>query len=194
MRNAHPVDSSPRLLLDTATAADLMTPNPVSIRADASVQEAITMLTDKGFSAAPVIDESGQPIGVLSHTDIMVHDREKGDPSRTAPEQDDPNDLVTPEEEPLASSFEVEQVEWVPVRDLMTPTVFSVAPETPAQEVIDHMLSLKVHRLFVVDRSGVLVGVISALDVLRLIRSSSINPHNPCEPHLWPRVGLSRTK
>jgi predicted transcriptional regulator len=29
------------------------------------------------------------------------------------------------------------------------------------------MLGLKVHRLFVVDAAGVLVGVISALDVLR---------------------------
>jgi predicted transcriptional regulator len=29
------------------------------------------------------------------------------------------------------------------------------------------MLALRVHRLFVVDRAGVLVGVISALDVLR---------------------------
>jgi predicted transcriptional regulator len=29
------------------------------------------------------------------------------------------------------------------------------------------MLKLKVHRLFVVDENGVLVGVISALDILR---------------------------
>jgi predicted transcriptional regulator len=29
---------------------------------------------------------------------------------------------------------------------------------------------LKVHRLFVVDRAGVLIGVISALDVLRHLR------------------------
>jgi predicted transcriptional regulator len=32
------------------------------------------------------------------------------------------------------------------------------------------MLNWKVHRLFVVDRDGVLVGVISALDVLRRLR------------------------
>jgi CBS domain-containing protein len=32
------------------------------------------------------------------------------------------------------------------------------------------MVGLKVHRLFVVDQSGLLIGVISALDVLRHLR------------------------
>ena len=38
------------------------------------------------------------------------------------------------------------------------------------QKAVDDMVALKVHRLFVVDRRGVLVGVISALDVLRRLR------------------------
>jgi CBS domain-containing protein len=49
----------------------------------------------------------------------------------------------------------------------MTPAVFSVPPETPVGKVVEEMLALKVHHLFVVDGDGVLVGVISALDVLR---------------------------
>jgi CBS domain-containing protein len=57
------------------------------------------------------------------------------------------------------------------VRDAMTPVVFSVAPEASAQQVVREMLSLRVHRLFVVDRGGVLTGVISAEDVLRHLRS-----------------------
>ncbi len=171
MRNALQADPSLRLLLEETTAADVMTPNPVSIRADASVQEAIALLTSKGFSAAPVIDETGRPVGVLSRTDILVHDREKVEYLRSAPEYYEPADLVTPEGEPLSNGFQVERVDRAQVRDLMTPVVFSVRPQTPTQEVINQMLSLNVHRLFVVDRDGVLVGVISALDVLRQLRS-----------------------
>ena len=40
----------------------------------------------------------------------------------------------------------------------------------PAAKVVEEMLALKVHRLFVVDEPGVLVGVVSALDVLRNLR------------------------
>jgi CBS domain-containing protein len=56
------------------------------------------------------------------------------------------------------------------VREIMTPTVVSVRPDDPAWEVIAKMAAFKVHRLFVVDRTGVLVGVISAFDVVRKLR------------------------
>src|SRR6185312_15056610 len=66
-----------RLVLDAVRAAEVMTPNPMSLRAEATVPEAIAWLTDKGFSAAPVIDPSGRPVGVVSRTDILVHERER---------------------------------------------------------------------------------------------------------------------
>lgn len=56
------------------------------------------------------------------------------------------------------------------VADIMTPIVFSVTPETPARKVVQEMLDLKVHRVFVVDKAGVLVGVISASDILQQLK------------------------
>jgi len=53
------------------------------------------------------------------------------------------------------------------VRDLMTPAVFSVALDTPVWSIVEQMRELNVHRLFVVDGNGVLVGVVTAMDVLR---------------------------
>jgi CBS-domain-containing membrane protein len=53
------------------------------------------------------------------------------------------------------------------VRDIMTPVVFSVATDTPTTTVVDAMLGLSVHRLFVTDDDGKLVGVISTIDILR---------------------------
>ncbi len=148
---AHPV-----LGLWAETAADLMTPSPVSIQEDASLAEVIALLADRGIGAAPVIDEAGHPIGVVSHADILIHEREK---RRSA----------------VRASAEAEHVagpaaDPTRVRDLMTPAVFSVAPEASAAKVVEEMLAMKVHRLFVVDANGVLVGVISALDVLGHLR------------------------
>jgi CBS-domain-containing membrane protein len=147
------------LTLWAATAADLMMPNPMSIRADATVREAVLALTDRGVSAAPVIDEAGRPIGVLSRADILVHDREQGERVPAGPPG-----------APSGSGGPVGPGDQTRVRDIMTPAVFSVAPETPAAKVVEELLALKVHRLFVVDAAGVLVGVVSALDVLRHLR------------------------
>jgi CBS domain-containing protein len=163
----------PRATLDARTAADLMTPNPASLRDKATVGEAIRFLTDKGFSAAAVIDEAGRPIGVLSRSDILVHDREKVEyVPRTADFYEREEWSNVPDEE-WREELTVQDVDRTQVQDIMTPIVFSVRPETPAAKVIEEMLAMKVHRLFVVDDTGVLVGVISALDVLRHLHPES---------------------
>jgi CBS domain-containing protein len=135
------------LILAAETAAELMSDNPVSIRADATVAEAIALLTDKNLSAAPVIDDSGRPIGVLSRADILIHEREQAMHPPSGPGMDPTR-----------------------ARDLMTPAVFSVTPETPAGRVVEEMVALNVHQLFVVDHDGSLIGVIRAHDVLRALR------------------------
>jgi CBS domain-containing protein len=139
-----------------------MTPDPVSVRDTASLREAVAFLVDKGISGAPVIDEAGRPVGVLSQTDILIHDRENVEG-------------VTPGEyesgAPLPRSwwddFQIERVDKTVVADLMTPAVFSVPLNAPVERVLEEMRDLNVHRLFVVDENGVLVGVITALDVIR---------------------------
>jgi CBS domain-containing protein len=153
---------SETLTLRARTAADLMAANPLSLRADATAAEALLFFTTKGIAAAPVIDDAGHPIGVLSRSDLLVHQREMvtHPPSSAAYYQD--VNLSAP-----SRAATVPAGQRVTVAELMTPAVFSVAPDTPARRVIEEMLALHVHRMFVVDAGGFLVGVISAMDVLR---------------------------
>lgn len=153
------VPTSVRMTLAADCAADLMTPNPVSIRDTATIQEAVLMLTEKSFSAAPVIDQAGRPVGVVSRADIIIHDREKVEYLKPVPPeggQRKPRD-----------GFQVVNVDPTLVRDIMTPVVFAVHPGSPVSRVVGDMLAMKVHRLFVVDDAGILVGVISTVDILR---------------------------
>ena len=123
------------------TAGTVMVSNPVSIGRDASIPDAADFLTAKQISAAPVIDVAGRPVGVLSRADIVRHARIS---------------------ESLFTDFRNATVD-----EIMTPVVYFVRPDTPLMSVIDDLLVCKVHRLFVVDDHGVLIGVISTLDVLR---------------------------
>jgi len=167
MTVATKVEKRAGLVLRAETAADLMTEKPVSIRDSATVAEAIALLTDKGFSAAPVIDPAGRPVGVVSQSDILIHDREKATYLEPVPEYFERANLSASLGEKVPGGFQVEKADQTQVRDIMTPAVFSVAPDSPAAHVVGQLLALKVHRLFVVDEDGVLVGVISALDILR---------------------------
>ncbi|CAN5312609.1 hypothetical protein BH10PLA2_BH10PLA2_25400 [soil metagenome] len=154
--------------LDVLSAADLMTPNPVSLRAEASVAEAIVLFADRAITGAPVIDLRGRPIGVLSGTDLLIHERERlyrGIAWSNEYCGQSLSDIL--ERECLGSGYHVSEVDEATVGSIMTPVVFSVRTHSPARKIVSEMVTLQVHRLFVIDDSDVLVGVISALDVMK---------------------------
>lgn len=153
----------PSLVLDARTAEELMLPNPISLRRDATVPEAVSLMTDRGFSAAPVIDEAGRPIGVLSRTDVLIHEHEQVRHAQPAEEVHDKGRHSRHE------GFSIEIADSTSVDDIMTPTVFTVTLDAPATEVVKRICDFQVHQLFVVDDDNALVGVISALDIVRCL-------------------------
>ncbi len=158
------------LTLSAPTAADLMTPNPVSISHDATVKQAAAILAERGFSAAPVIDEAGRPVGVVSRSDVMIHYRNKPEFVPALPISPEGYDQGTLPGELRPGGSQAENAAQTRVRDIMTPAVFAVSSEAPSRRVVGDMVGLKVHRVFVVDSGGVLAGVISAFDVVRHLR------------------------
>jgi len=141
------------------TARGLMTKNPVSISEHATLQDAAAFLTTRNISAAPVINDAGRPVGVLSRTDIIRF-------SSGVPEAPQMLGDFINEAKRLSNPTHRNSVS---VRQAMTPVVLSVDLDASLAEVCEKMLVGKVHRLFVIDVDGTLVGVISALDVLRCL-------------------------
>jgi CBS-domain-containing membrane protein len=133
----------PPLTLQAATAADIMSSGPVSLADTDTITEAVAFFTDRGFGGAVVIDAAGHPIGVVTKTDILTH-------TRRHPPGLEPDDT--------------------PVTEFMTPAVFSVRPETSVRSVVEQLLETGAHHLFVMDAAGVIVGVISPVDVLKKLK------------------------
>lgn len=137
------------LVLHSLTARDLMQPNPLCISQHTKVVEAGAILMGHSYSAAPVVNERGHAIGVVSLKDL-VRCHCKGHPQA------------------LSNAWMVLECEdETEVSEIMTPTVVTVTPDTSARLAIGLMLAKKVHRLFVVDETGTLIGVISTLDILQ---------------------------
>jgi predicted transcriptional regulator len=58
--------------LEDLRVRDLMTENPVSVRHGITVREAAVFLTEQGIGAAPVVNDAGRAIGVLSRSDVLL--------------------------------------------------------------------------------------------------------------------------
>src|SRR4051794_39610387 len=124
------------------TARDLMTPNPVSLHGGATVPEVLAFLTDTGFSAAPVLDDAGRPVGRPPGFGPPRVPAGGGGPVGGEAR---PVGVVygRPRAAPPADGGGV-----VRAAALMPPVVFSVPPGVPAREVAREMVRQNVHRLF----------------------------------------------
>jgi CBS-domain-containing membrane protein len=67
----------------TLTVADVMSVDPVVIRADASLEEAEELLRSYHIHGLPVVDENGALVGVISQTDLLWRAAPRRGPRRS---------------------------------------------------------------------------------------------------------------
>jgi CBS domain-containing protein len=151
------------------TAADIMTKNVICVAKDADLRDLGKLFLAKGITGAPVIDSDGDICGVISQTDLLYYQLTRDD------------ELVLPsdfyqsarvEGRPLAKGFQIEDVNTATVEEVMTPVVHSVLPEMPVTAIAKLMTQRHIHRV-IVRREMKVVGIISALDVLRVFRGAA---------------------
>ncbi|ACZ42718.1 CBS domain containing membrane protein [Thermobaculum terrenum ATCC BAA-798] len=53
-------------------ARDIMTTPVVTVTADMSIRDLAKILTEKGISGAPVVDDSGRVVGIVSEADVIA--------------------------------------------------------------------------------------------------------------------------
>jgi len=58
-------------LLSTIKVKDIMSPNPISVPPDFTIEETAELLLANKISGVPVVDNDGSVIGVITHTDLF---------------------------------------------------------------------------------------------------------------------------
>ena len=151
-------------------AADIMTKNVICVAKDADLRDLGKLFLAKGITGAPVIDGDGDICGVISQTDLLYYQLTRDD------ELVMPSDFYQSarvEGRPLAKGFQIEDVNTASVEEVMTPVVHAVLPSTPVETIAKLMSQRHIHRV-IVRKDMKVVGIISALDVLRVFRGA---PH-----------------
>ena len=54
-----------------ATAKDVMTPDPPTVTAEATLEDAATAMHDRGVNSLPVVDADGRVVGIIARADIV---------------------------------------------------------------------------------------------------------------------------
>ena len=144
--------------LASLTAADLMSRNLVLIPREMSLQGAARLLSHAQVSGAPVVDDQGRCVGVLSTTDFL-HWVENGN-TRQQPK------------EAVCHAWKIFGNEASPtdtVGCFMTADPVIVAAGASIGALAQMMLDARIHRVIVVDHHQRPIGIVSSTDVLAAV-------------------------
>jgi predicted transcriptional regulator len=160
-------------------ARDIMSSPVITVRDNLSIKDVTATFKSKKITGAPVINEYGTPVGVISYDDIVRHE-----PKHTTVAENISSEFILSGSGTRETSGKKERdpgtkkVEYV--RDIMTPFIYRVDESTSVGKLVDVMLEGNIHRIFV-SRGDDIVGVITALDILKIVTriENGYTSHSP---------------
>jgi len=152
--------SGPIKRLKSLSVRNVMTSDVVTVSYSQTMSQAAAELRRRDVAWAPVVDEMGRCVGVLSATDFLRRDQEGG---RRAPLDVGPSRVEdTGGDQPISISVADEER----VSGYMSKSVQSVSPEVAVLMAARIMCAEHIHRLLVLDQEERPVGVVSTMDVV----------------------------
>ena len=129
---------------------ELMTKSVLTVKKNVSIRKLVKLLIEHRITGAPVVDDDGKLIGIVSSKDVI-----------RAIEQLIRVHISIDEQQEDRGKYN-----WVD--GIMTRKVITVSEQDDVQEVFRTMVERKIHRVPVV-KDGKPVGIISSHDACRLV-------------------------
>ncbi len=126
-------------------AADIMQRDILAVSPELPLDSLEEFFASEDISGAPVQNERGQIVGVVSKTDLV----------RAFSELDESETIEAARES-------------LTVEDIMTRDVVTVSPDDEVKAVVQRMLDGRLHRVLVA-RNNELLGIITTFDLLELL-------------------------
>ncbi len=144
-------------------ARNVMVTPVVTVKPTATVQEVATQFLERNISGAPVVDDKGTLVGMVSEGDLL-HRVEAGTERRRSWWL-----RAFTEADTLAAEYV--KSHGRKVADVMTRTVITAAPETPIHEIATMLEKNAIKRVPILD-NGQLVGIVSRANLLQAVASA----------------------
>ena len=114
---------------------EIMTSNPTCCGPDASVQEAAKLMDDKSVGSIPVVNDAGEPVGIVTDRDICCGAVAQGKGTDTR------------------------------VSEVMSKDVLTASPDEDVESCCNKMEEKQVRRAVVTDDTGKCCGIVAQADV-----------------------------
>lgn len=149
------------------TVADVMSHNPIVVRPETPLNEAIHILAEKRVSGLPVVNDAGELVGIVSETDLMWQET-----GVTPPAYIMFLDSVIFLKNPASYERDLHKALGQTVGEVMSRDPVTVSPDKLLKDAAQLMHDRSVHRLPVVDANGQVIGILTRGDIVRAMAAS----------------------
>jgi CBS domain-containing protein len=149
------------------TVADVMSHNPVVVRRETPLKDAIAILAERRISGLPVVEESGKLIGIISETDLMWQAT-----GVTPPAYIMFLDSVIYLQNPATYDRDLHKALGQTVGEVMSKNPITVSPDKPLRDAARLMHDKSINRLPVLDSEGQVIGILTRGDIIRAMAAS----------------------
>lgn len=139
-------------------AKDIMATDIIVLGEKDSLHKSSRILSDHHTSGAPVVDDIGRIVGIISEHDIV---------SYISTFEDDELEFDNSSDLPHLAHMYI-QASAKPVEDIMTKEVITAGPDTTIEDLARLMTQNNINRVPIVVK-GELLGIVSRIDILRNI-------------------------
>ena len=148
--------------------SEVMTRSVVCVTEHTSMAILEELLLDHNLSGVPVVDNRGKLVGSISMTDIVRELHYQVETAQVSLTGD------------LAWGFHVEPESLI-VANLMAPVAFELPVSCPVAKAVSLMATKHTHRVPVVSDDGVLLGIVTAGDIVRHLARSGAPDAAPAD-------------
>ncbi|MHC5613501.1 MAG: CBS domain-containing protein [Nostoc sp.] len=149
------------------TVADVMSRDPIVVRVETPLKEAIQILAERHISGLPVVDDVGKLVGIISETDLMWQET-----GVTPPAYIMFLDSVIYLQNPATYDRDLHKALGQTVGEVMSKNPISISLDKTLAEAATIMHDHSVHRLPVLEGASQVIGILTRGDIIRAMAAS----------------------
>lgn len=167
---------------------DLMTKSVISVRPDQTVQQVAEMLHQYHFTGIPVADNRNRLLGMIAERDFIASDSKLYLPTYIKLLQD--TDFISGDKKLLPK--EARDIIEATAEDIMNRSIVTAKEDQTLEDLAEIFAIKRVNPIPVTDRNGILIGIVSRSDLIKLFSRKSIEQvvqntdemHRPIDSHV----------
>ncbi|WP_333655096.1 CBS domain-containing protein [Dissulfurispira sp.] len=142
-------------------AKDIMTRDVITVKPTTTIEEMARIFIEKKVSGAPVVDDNGDVIGIVTENDLISQNKRLHIPTVVRL-----FDAFIMLESPSRIEKEIKKMAAVTVSDICVRDVITVTEDTTVEDIATIMSEKKVHLIPVVEGKKVR-GIIGKMDIIK---------------------------